>query len=134
MTRDEILAVTERQLQKHTDQLVAAYVFGSVARNTHRPSSDVDLAILYRSEPPLTLSGLGFDVAHELELVLRVPVDVVVLNLASPDLVHRVLRDGVIVLDADRKARLSFEVYARSQYLDLAPLRRQMRSHGRVPR
>lgn len=67
MTRDEILAATERQLQKHADEAVASYVFGSVARNTHRSSSDVDLAVLYGAEPPLTLSGLTHDVADLLQ-------------------------------------------------------------------
>ena len=54
----------------------------------------------------------------------------VVLNSAAADLVHRVLRDGVIVLDRDRAARIRFEVHARNEYFDLAPLRRLYR---RIP-
>lgn len=128
LEREEIIAITRDTLRNRASELVAAYVFGSVARGTHRAGSDVDVGILYRVEPPATLSGLGFDVAQELELVLRRPVDVVVLNHASPDLVRRVLRDGVVVLDADRPARLAFEVHSRGQYFDLAPLRERLRA------
>jgi hypothetical protein len=54
-------------------------------------------------------------------------VQVVALNRAPADLVHRVLRDGHIVLDADRAARLRFEVHKRNEYFDLAPIRRLYR-------
>jgi hypothetical protein len=44
-----------------------------------------------------------------------------VLNTAPPDLVHRVLRDGVLVLERDASARIRFEVRARNEYFDLRP-------------
>jgi hypothetical protein len=40
----------------------------------------------------------------------------------------RVLRDGVIVLDRDRAARLRFEVQSRNEYFDLEPIRRAYRA------
>ena len=106
---------------------MAAYLFGSVARGTHGPHSDVDLALLMRADPAPGLRGLGFDVAFVLEPLLKRPVDVVVLNGAPPELVHRVLRDGVLVLERDRRARVRFEVRARALYFDLAPLRKLYR-------
>jgi uncharacterized protein len=66
---------------------------------------------------------------------LRAPVQVVVLNRASPDLVHRVLRDGRLVLDHDRSARIRFEVRSRNEYFDMAPIRalyRRYPAKGRV--
>jgi len=51
-----------------------------------------------------------------------VPVEAVILNHASPDLVHRVLRDGEILVDRDRSARLRFEVQAHNEYFDLLPI------------
>lgn len=50
------------------------------------------------------------------------PVEAVILNHASPDLVHRVLRDGEILVDRDRSARLRFEVQAHNEYFDLLPI------------
>ena len=61
------------------------------------------------------------------ERVIRLPVEAVVLNGASPDLMHRVLRDGILVLDRDRVARLRFEVQARNEFFDMAPVRRLYR-------
>ncbi len=45
------------------------------------------------------------------------------LNRASADLVHRVLRDGRLVLDRDRAARIRFEVRSRNEYFDMAQVR-----------
>lgn len=53
---------------------------------------------------------------------MRAEVDLVVLNAASPDLVHRVLRDGILLLERDRPARIAFEVRARNAYFDLQPV------------
>jgi hypothetical protein len=46
----------------------------------------------------------------------------VILNDASPDLVHRVLRDGLLAFESDRSARIRFEVHARNEYFDLLPV------------
>jgi len=46
----------------------------------------------------------------------------VVLNDAPVDLVHRVLRDGRLVVERDRPARIRFEVRARREFLDLRPV------------
>ena len=51
------------------------------------------------------------------------------LNRASADLVHRVLRDGRLVLDRDPAARIRFEVQKRNEYFDLAPIRRLYRRY-----
>jgi hypothetical protein len=62
--------------------------------------------------------------------VLGCPVQVVALNRASADLVHRVLRDGRLVLDHDPAARIRFEVRRRNEYFDLAPIRRLYRRYS----
>jgi predicted nucleotidyltransferase len=107
----------------------AVYLFGSVARGDAGPDSDVDVGILFAAEPPATLDAPQFAVEPELERLLGRPVQVVALNRASPDLVHRVLRDGRIVLDRDRSARIRFEVRSRNEYFDMAPIRRLYRRY-----
>ena len=97
------------------------YLFGSVARGTVSRSSDVDLGVLLRT-PPLTLEERLFQYQDSLESVLGGPVHIVVLNDAPADLVHRVLRDGRLLLDRDRAARIAFEVRARNVYFDLQPV------------
>jgi predicted nucleotidyltransferase len=108
-------------------EVIAVYVYGSRARGDQRPDSDVDLGLLLTAPPRPLLQSAAREVEDLVERAERVPVEAVVLNTASADLVHRVLRDGVIVLDRDRPARLRFEVRARNEYFDLAPLRRLYR-------
>lgn len=105
--------------------VAAAWLFGSQARGTARPSSDIDVAVLFRTAPAPTL--LGFSAIADLQAELAVlaggrAVDVVAVNGASADLVHRVLRDGVLLAEHDRAARVRFEVKKRNEYFDLKPM------------
>lgn len=107
--------------------LSVVYLFGSEARGEARPSSDVDVAVLFDHDPPKGLAGLALDLQGDLELLLHRPVDLVVLNRAPAELVHRVLRDGEIVLERDRSHRIRFEVAKRNEYWDLLPILREYR-------
>ncbi len=104
------------------DDIACVYLFGSVARGEAMLRSDVDIAVLYASEPPPGMAGLGLRLGGELERELDMPVDLVVLNRSPVDLIHRILRDGVLVLERDRSARVRFEVKARNEYFDLKPI------------
>ena len=104
------------------EPLVAAYLFGSRARGTATDRSDVDVAVLYAAAPAPGLEGLGLDLEADLERALGLPVQIVVLNTAPVDLIHRVLRDGHLLLDRDRSRRIRFEVKARNEYFDLQPV------------
>jgi hypothetical protein len=102
---------------------IAVYLFGSVARGEAGPASDVDLGLLFESEPPATLAAPQFALEAELRRLLGLPIQVVALNRASSDLVHRVLRDGRLILDRDPAARIRFEVRSRNEYFDMARIR-----------
>jgi predicted nucleotidyltransferase len=110
----------------HTD-IVCVYMYGSVARGEARGTSDIDVAVLYAQEPPPLLDSLGLELGSTLERLLGKPVDLVILNRAPLDLIHRVLRDGVLVYESDPSSRIRFEVQARSAYFDLLPYLRQYR-------
>jgi predicted nucleotidyltransferase len=124
----ELIGKLKETLAAHPDVIVA-YLFGSAARNELRPSSDVDVAILVppaarqdsRDPERPTLASMRLGLQDDLEQAARRPVDLVVLNQASPDLIHRVLRDGVLLVERDRSARIRFEVAARNEYFDVLP-------------
>jgi predicted nucleotidyltransferase len=125
------LAETLREiLQSAAPDVVAVYLYGSRARGNARRESDVDMGALLATAPRPTLRSTARKLEADLEAALGIPVEVVALNTAPADLVHRVLRDGVLLLDRDRAARLRFEVQSRNEYFDLAPLRRLYR---RIP-
>lgn len=112
--------------------IAAAYLFGSVARGTARPGSDVDVGILYFEDPPQTLEGLGLLLEGDMEKLLGLPVQLVVLNRAPVDLIFRVLRDGKLLVERDRSKRVRFEVKSRFDYWDLEPYLRMYRRMGGV--
>lgn len=121
--REKLAAV----LQADQSGAIAAYVFGSTARGGATALSDIDVAVLWDRTPASTLSGERLELEGALEQQVGRPVDVVALNTAPADLVHRVLRDGVIVLDRDPARRIRFEVARRNEYFDLEPVRRLYR-------
>lgn len=110
---------------------IAAWLFGSRARNTSRANSDVDVALLHAD-------GLDedrrLDLESELAQALGLEVQLIDAARAPADLMHRVLRDGVLFVETDRSARIAFEVASRRTYFDMAPTWREYRRLGEAPR
>ncbi len=121
MNRQEIEDHASEVLATAGPDLVAAYLFGSVSRDTATVDSDVDIGILLQSTPPGRLQDLRSTLEGLLENALGRRVQIVVLNQAPVDLIHRVLRDGRVLVDRDRAVRIGFEVRARNEYFDLMP-------------
>jgi predicted nucleotidyltransferase len=109
-------------------QVVSAYLFGSAARGTAGPRSDIDLGVLLAARPRATLEDRMLAYESSLGRELARPLQLVVLNDAPADLLHRVLRDGRLLLDRDRAARLRFEVRARNEYFDILPVLQRYRA------
>lgn len=121
MDRDRLAQEIAQVFASRNEDAAAVYLFGSVARDQDRADSDVDIAVLYGKPVEPGLAGLKLDLAGDLEEHLGRPVDLVVLDHQSPDFIHRVLRDGIIVLETNRSARIRFEVKARNEYFDVLP-------------
>lgn len=106
----------------------AAWLFGSTARGEERPGSDVDIAVfLDRRERPRRLDDLPLELEADLSSVTGREAQVVVIDWAPVDLVHRILRDGILLLDRDPNARICFEVDARNRFFDMQPILREYR-------
>ena len=132
MDRDRIAQEIAHVFAARNDDAAAVYLFGSAARGEDRPDSDVDVAVLYGRPVEPGLAGLKLALAGDLEAHLGRRVDLVVLDSQPPDLVHRVLRDGLIVLENNRSTRIRFEVNARNQYFDVLPTLQRYRKPPRV--
>ena len=129
---DQVEAIVKRVVEGNDTDLVAVYLFGSVARGEARDDSDVDVAVLFGRRPQ-TLKDLPNALTAELERCLGWPVEVIPLDDGEPDLIHRVLNEGRLVHERDRSARIRFEVAGRNAYWDLEPhLRRYRRQQGRT--
>jgi uncharacterized protein len=104
-------------------EVLAAYIFGSVATGRTRPNSDVDIAVLLRDNiRPSAMFRFRLRLITELGSVLYHPdVDVVILNEAPPLLAHRVLSKGKLVFERSASARIRFQVMTANRYADLVP-------------
>jgi uncharacterized protein len=124
------VATAERIILQHFGAkpgVAAVYLFGSVARGTANAASDVDIGVLYEHPPAAELMAQPFGDEAELSERFGRRVQIIVMNGAPPDLIHRILRDGILVLEPDKSRRIAFEVQARNQYFDLLPILRQYR-------
>jgi len=108
-------------LGRSPEPLACAYLFGSHARGASGGCSDVDVAVLLNEDNGTHLRGPLARLRGELERALKRPVDVIDLHRAPPDLVHRVLRDGRLLVDRGPERRIAFEVAARNAYFDVLP-------------
>ncbi|MCA8969355.1 MAG: nucleotidyltransferase domain-containing protein [Planctomycetes bacterium] len=129
MDSSAVIACLQRYFETRSD-VVAVYLFGSVARGVDTPKSDVDVGIFFGSFARDELQRLGDleDIRADLETMLARTVDVIAVDRASPDFLHRMLRDGIVIADHDHQARLEFEVKARNEYFDLLPILERYRA------
>ena len=115
----------ERQLREHLRGaprgIIAAYFWPRCPGNDGR-SERCRRGCPLEAAPPATLEGLPLDLENAIHQLVARPVQVTVLNTAPVSLVHRVLRDGVLVLDQAPSARIRFEVRARNEFFDLQPI------------
>lgn len=128
MNKDQIIEKVAGIFAKEDASIVFAYLFGSVARVEQHGQSDKDVAVLFDPPPAYTFLGPAAKLQDALETGLSHPVDLVVLNRAGPDLIHRLLRDGILVCERDANRRVQFEVKARNDYFDLLPYLVEYRS------
>jgi predicted nucleotidyltransferase len=122
MDRTRAVQLLRQFFESDSGRLAAAYVFGSVARQSAGPDSDLDVAIIRDAPPAEPIGRLNAELAGRLERHLGIPVDVIDLELAPVDLAHRILRDGVLVHEGDRSRRIAVETRQRSRYFDLQPI------------
>jgi hypothetical protein len=117
------------------DGVRLAFLFGSRARGEARATSDFDIAVLLdddaaRADRGRTIrrlaASLGRVVASEL-------IDLVVLNDAPPLLRHRVLRDGVLLVQRAPEDRVRFAVGTLREYQD-HQIRRERATRERIQR
>lgn len=95
--QDAVVAELDRRFG-----LAELWLYGSEARGTARPDSDVDLGALFAR--PVTSREL-FDATMALIRILDREVDLVDLDRVSPVLVRQVLRDGRLLVDRDPPRR-----------------------------
>lgn len=105
------------------DCVAAVYLFGSAAGERSAERSDIDVGVLFHSD---SIPGLDQRLQQQEELSERLqrPVDLVVLNQASPILGYQVLKYWERLLTQDSRAVNAFFVRTLNEYFDLKQNRR----------
>ena len=100
----------------------AVWIFGSQAKKTAGPLSDVDVALLYQ---PGKVPDVEFQLSlkEDLASLLKKEVDLVVLNQANPILKHQVYKTGKIILKKSASFYNLFFVRSINEYDDLKKIR-----------
>ena len=101
-----------------------ALLFGSAARGTAHPHSDVDLAVSLRLGAPRDVRTLGA-LASRLESAAARRVDLVLVEEAPISLAYRIFRDGHVLVERDRDALIARKARALLDYLDWKPVEDQ---------
>lgn len=101
---------------KEQPAIMAAYIFGSFAKNRAGKSSDIDVAVLLDETQSQSFSILSF--ISVLEKSLKCRVDVVVLNRAGEVLKYEVRRSGILVFERSSDIRKKFEIKGQKTYED----------------
>ena len=104
-------------------EVEAAYLFGSQAKGSAGPTSDVDVAVLLGDAFDLDDHPmLRLEMMVELEAHLDADVDLVILNQANLVLCNQVLKYGRLVFERSHRKRVIFEVRSRQAYFDFKPM------------
>jgi len=115
-----MLEVLRRALEAEPD-VVNALLFGSRARGTERPDSDVDIAVELTAGAAPDVQSLGALVAR-LESAAGRPVGLVLLDEAPAPLAYRIFRDGHVLVERDHATLVARKARAILDYLDFKPV------------
>jgi uncharacterized protein len=121
---DELIERLRSRLDREPDLLVA-YLFGSRARGSAGPRSDVDVAVLLRGNGDFFQRRLDL-IGAVSEVVGSDRADVITLNDAPVSLAYRVVRDGQVILSRDERSRIEHKVRTIDRYLDMEPMRKTL--------
>ncbi|PIT98139.1 MAG: nucleotidyltransferase domain-containing protein [Candidatus Andersenbacteria bacterium CG10_big_fil_rev_8_21_14_0_10_54_11] len=104
--------------------VAAAYLFGSTARQTDAPQSDVDIAVLFAEGAGLSSLERQSRLANQVEQALQREIDIVDLaETTSPLLRHRAVLRGELLYCSNDAARQRLECAVLHEYEDTRHLR-----------
>lgn len=121
LCKQEVIAILQDTLASHQD-IIAVFLFGSVAQDKAHRQSDLDVAVLF--EQPLDPQQL-FErlllIGTLLESRLSVAIDLIALNSAPLLLQFQILQHGQLIVENDRTQRCLFQMRSMSRYYDAKP-------------
>ena len=108
------------------DEIIFAYIYGSVARNQDTRLSDIDLAIYIDEDKKPSAGPFGYrsDLIAELQPLAGNDIDLIILNDASNLLAYNVFKEGSLLFNKDPDLRTRVQAKTVDKYLDFLPMLR----------
>jgi len=113
------ISVAQAYLQSRND-VAFAYLFGSTAKGSSNPLSDVDIAV-YLTKGPFSKKRLQI-LGDLIDIFHTDHIDLIILNTASEGLKARIIRDRKVLVDNRPFHRHRFESQTIRAYLDFSKI------------
>jgi hypothetical protein len=106
------------------DEISTLYIFGSTAKGRETSESDIDVAVLIDEQKKgrRTYEALKKVYYAASPKLSRRPVQIVILNTASPFLKYRILKTGKVLFEKNRRLRVNFTANTITEYFDYKPI------------
>ncbi len=127
MDVDDVISKV-RSFVKKQDSVIAAYLFGSLARGTDNPMSDIDIALLLTETENVIPRIKEFTVTLA-NIIDTSNLDLISLKHADLALKYNVIREGILIYESDPVERIAFERRTTTEYLDMLPVWREYDEH-----
>lgn len=125
-----MLKEIEKALRKDKN-IIAAYIYGSVARGTEMPESDIDIAVILKDvsvlKNPYFESELALDIENKIGTTKS--VDLKVINNKGMRFTNQVIKHGKLIYTNDENFTRRFETILLEKYLDFRPF---MKEYDRI--
>lgn len=105
-------------------QVKFAFIYGSFHEHTEEndfPFRDIDIGVYVTGMDKKESVYYGFELSERFSSLVKVPVDVRVINFAPLTFQFHVIR-GQLIIDNDEDARCAFSEHVARHYLDMKPL------------
>jgi predicted nucleotidyltransferase len=113
-----------RIFTKHPEIMIA-YLYGSVVRNQTHKFSDLDIGIVaahIEKINPLYSLEIQQELENILNIASKIPLDIHILNDASPRFLHQIIKEGKLLYFRDLDFKDEYELQVIHKYLDIKPL------------
>ena len=122
MKKTQLKKLKDHLYQK--EEIIFAYIYGSVARDQDTRLSDIDLAVYIDEDKKPEAGPFGYrsDLITELQPLAGNDIDLIILNDASNLLAYNVFKEGKLLFNKDPDLRTRVQARTVDKYLDFLPM------------
>ena len=115
-----------KELLKKHEEILVAYLYGSIVKGYGGKESDIDVGLLLKEDFE-TEALYPARIAGEIKkkCSLKQEVDVRILNKGSYRFLHQVIKEGEVILSTNERERVRFETSVIDRYIYFKPFYKQ---------